>query len=363
MVLCVCATPLACAETAEAVFQKAAAALASQDYAAAESGFQAVLKVEPRSIPALGNLGVVYSRTRRYAQAIETYKTALRLAPADKGLATNLGLAYIKQEQYGAAVPVFRKLSSDSENTQARELLATCYLSLQENEAALDALAPLLARPAPDSAVLFMAGVARTRLKRPAEAQEAFTRMMRSVSSAQANFLMGKASYETQHLEEAAGFFRQALLADPHLDGAHRELGKTLISLRDDENAAKELRLADPEDAEALYFLGGVLSQSDPAAAIPLLNRAREMNPEFWGAFYYLGRIEVDRGRASEALPLLQRAARLNPEESAVQYQLGRALQKAGRSAEARAAFARVKQLKESSLQKEVDALQPAGKP
>jgi Flp pilus assembly protein TadD len=63
------------------------------------------------------------------------------------------------------------------------------------------------------------------------------------------------------------------------------------------------------------------------------------------------------------ALPLLERAAQLNPEEAAIQYQLGRALQKAGRPVEAGAAFARVRDLKSRSLDREVNALNPRSAP
>jgi protein O-GlcNAc transferase len=190
-----------------------------------------------------------------------------------------------------------------------------------------------------------MLGVALTRLNRTEEAHRAYTKMMSAVTPAQANFLMGKASYETERFAEAAEYFRTALESEA-VDGAHRELGKTLISLHDDENGEKELRLASPDDAEALYFLGGLLARTRPGEAIPILERARELSPDLWGPHYYLGRIYVEQGRAKEALPLLELAAKLNPAESAIQYQLGRALQKVGREAEAQAAFARVTALK-----------------
>jgi protein O-GlcNAc transferase len=357
---------LSCAlygQSAEAVFQQAASALASQDYAAAERGFEKVLRIEPGNVPALGNLGVIYSKTQRYTLAIDTYKRALRIVSGDKALSTNLGLAYIKQEQYTAALPVFERLAADPANLQARELLATCQVSLGHYDSAIQTLQPLLSKEPGNPGVLYMLGIACTRLKRPAEAQAAFTKMMEAVSPSQANFLMGKASYETQHFPEAAAFFRKAVEADPAFEDAHRELGKTLISLREDADAEAELRKCPAGDAEALYFLGGLLAQSRPGEAMPILEKASRMTPDFWGPMYYMGRIDVEQGRVKEALPLLERAARLNPNESAIQYQLGRALQKAGRAAEAGAAFARVKELKERSLDKEVHAISPDSKP
>jgi tetratricopeptide (TPR) repeat protein len=354
------AAPLCGSDSPEAVFRKASSALQNQNYKEAEAGFQAVLKLEPANVGALGNLGVVYSRTQRYTQAIEVYKRALRVAPGDKALLTDLGLAYVKQEQYAAAAPIFEKLAAaDPSNLQARELLASCRLSLEQFEPALVILGPLIEVEPDNPGVRYMQGIAFTRLKRSGEAQAAFTQMMGAANTAQASFLMGKASYETGDFERAADFFSKALAADPALEGAHRELGKTLTSLHRDDDAERELRKAGSADPEALYFLGALLSQTRPKEAIALLNRARELTPDFWGPLYYLGRIAVEQHRPNDAVPLLERAAKLKPQESAIPYQMGKALQQQGKPAEARAAFARVKELKDQALNKEMGILSP----
>jgi tetratricopeptide (TPR) repeat protein len=346
-------SPLTAGESAEALFKRAASALSLGDYTAAEQGFLAVLKVEPRNVGALGNLGVVYSRTHRYVQAIDTYKRALRVAPADSALLTNLGLVHIRQEQFAAALPIFQKLGADPQNLKARELYATCLIGTGKYSEARDVLS---AEPK-NTGVLYMLGIALTHLKQTDAAHAAWSRMMESASPAQASMLMGKASYETEKFEDAAGYFRKALEYDPQLTDAHRELGKALISLRENDAAEKELRQTAPDDAEALYFLGGLLAQNNRPDAIPILEKARQLSPDFWGSWYYLGKIGLDQGRVREAVADLSHAASLEPDEASVQYQLGRAFQKAGRPADAKAAFDRVRQLKAGSLQKEVDSL------
>lgn len=334
---------ISAAETAETIFRNATASLASQDYKAAEQGFLSVLKLEPRNIGAMGNLGVIYSRTHRFAQAIDVYQRALRFVPGEKFLTLNLGLAYMKQEQHAAALPIFDKLAlSDPGNRQAVEMAATCRLALGQTEAALESVQRLLQDDAGNPGLLYLKGVALTRLKRTDEAHAAYARMMETASPAQANFLMGKASYETGLFADAVDYYKKALT----VDGIHRELGKAYVSLRDDAKAEEELRRAGPEDGEAIYFLGALLSRVRPAEAIPLLEKARAANPDFWGPLYYLGRLQAERGQLRLAVPLLERAAKLNPNEPAIQYQLGRALLKVGREAEGRAALARVQELK-----------------
>jgi len=53
------------AEPAKEVLERAARALAAEDNPAAERGFQAVLREQPRQVAALSNLGVICSRTNR----------------------------------------------------------------------------------------------------------------------------------------------------------------------------------------------------------------------------------------------------------------------------------------------------------
>jgi tetratricopeptide (TPR) repeat protein len=350
---------IAAAESAEALFQRAASALSLQDYTAAEQGFLAVLRLKPRNAGALGNLGVVYSRTHRYLQAIDVYRRALRVAPADPELRANLGLVYIRQEQFAEALPIFEKLAADPGNQKARELYASCMVGVGKYEAARRVLEPLAASQPGNTGVLYMLGISLARLKQTDAAHAAWARMMEAASPAQAAMLMGKASYETENFEEAAGYFRKAMEAGTPSGDAHRELGKTLISLRDNDAAARELRLAGPEDSEALYFLGGVLAQENRSEAVVLLEKARSLNPDFWGSWYYLGKFLLDHGDVRAALADLASAAQLRPDESAVQYQLGRAYQKSGRAVEAKAAFERVRLLKARSLQHEVDTLRP----
>jgi len=348
------AAVLLSAQTAETQFRNAAAALSAANYAEAERGFQAVLKQEPRNVGALGNLGVVYSKTNRFAKAIDTYKTALKLAPNEPNLTLNLGLAYLKQEQFAEALPLFQKLPQSGRVSQ---LLATCFVETGDNQKALDTLAPLIADNPSDTGLLYLQGLALTRMKRTDEAHEVWNRMMATAAPAQALFLIGRASYETGSFEHAADYFRQALAADPNVPGGHRELGKTLVSLRDNAAAVKELRLADANDPEALYFLGGVLAQENDPAAVSTLEKAQSLNPDFWGPYYYIGKLQFEQGKLREALVNLERAARLKPDESAALYQLARAYQKAGRAAEAQAVFEKVRQLKAAAQQKEAEVL------
>ena len=350
-------------DTLETTFQKASVALSAGDYAAAERGFRAVLRAEPNHIGALGNLGVVYSRTHQTSKAIEVYRQALRLSPGDKGLLLNLGLAYVQEERYGQALPLFSEIvSSDPHHQQARELLATCRLYTGQLQPAVQLLESLRADYPRNAGVLYLLGVAYFRLKEPKKASAVLSELMNTASPAQANFLMGKANYDGERFEPAAENFRTTLNADPKFPGAHRELGKVYVSLRDNDEAEAELKLAlqaDKEDQEAHYYLGGLLFQMGRLQeAESHLAHARELSPDFWGPYYYLGRVRLQQKKPAEAVELLERAAALNPAQPAAFFQLARALDLIGKREESQKALDKFKQLQAEKLKKEEDAIQ-----
>src|ERR1700685_629008 len=81
------------ADTAKQTFESATQALNAGDYPAAEAGFNKVLKLDPRNVSALANLGVLYAKTHRYGKAIDVYQRALHISPRLREIQLHLGLA------------------------------------------------------------------------------------------------------------------------------------------------------------------------------------------------------------------------------------------------------------------------------
>ena len=327
------------------VFERAAKALSAGDLAAAEQGFLSVLKSEPNSVPALGNLGVTYARMERYTDAIAVYRRALKLIPGQPGLVLNLAIAYVKAGDYAEAKPLLLKLPP---TTQTRELLATSELFTGNPAKALDLLDGLPATPE----VLFVTGTAHLRLKHSAEAQVAFRQMFESTPAAQAHLLMGRAYADATLFDEALTELKRAVELDPSSMQARLDLAKIYISLRDNESAERELRrISTPE---AAYYLGAVLVQEDKNdEAIPILTRSITARPDAWGGYYYLGRAWLQKQQFAKAVPLLEKASRLGPDEQAVWFQLAKAYQANGQPDKAKAARARHTALAEKNRAKE----------
>jgi tetratricopeptide (TPR) repeat protein len=348
--LCLCGLFLCAAEPVKEVFERAARALAAADYQNAERGFQSVLHVEPRNIAALSNLGVIYSRTNRVDEAITVYRRALQLSPDDTALLMNLGLVYLRREEHTRALPLFaRAVAIDSQNLQARQLLAVCRAYTGQLEPAIRDLEALRIAAPHDENILFLLGFAYLKNQDPEKAKSIFALMLETAGPVRAEFMAGKANYEAALFPEAEQCFLKVLRLDSGFPGVHLELGRVYISLRRADEAMRELDLVlkeDPSNADANYILGSLLVQEDRCAeAITYLERARTLRPDSWATYFQLGKAKLRLGHAAEAIELLQRAVGLNPDESTAHYEFARALQAGGRRLEAGREFRRAQEL------------------
>lgn len=355
--LCLCALLVHAADSAKELFDRAVTALSAGDYDKAEQGFQAVLKQEPRNVAALGNLGVVYSRMGRSDQAIEVYRRALEVSPDDEAIHLNLGLAYFKQDAHAQALPLFAKVVAiDPRNLQARELLAVCRVYLRDLTPAIQDLEALRASNPKDENILFLLGFAYLRSHDAAKAKAIFQLMLEAVGPAQAQFLTGKANFDAHLFPEAASSFQEVLRLDPQFTGVHGELGKVYISLRQNDDAIRELQLALKEnrsDGDANYFFGVLLVQQGSfAEAVPHLEQAIKAKPDSWAPYFILGKALLRLGKPAEAVAPLERAVALNPaDEVSAYYQLGQALKASGRDAEARRALQKADELRTAAME------------
>jgi Flp pilus assembly protein TadD len=330
---------------AASIFEGGVQALSQGDLSRAEARFRDVLKQQPNHIGALGNLGVVYSKLDRPSDAIAVYRKALTLAPREPGLLLNLGLAHLKLNQYAEAKPLFQRIAAMGKpSPQVRELLATAQIFSGEVAPAMQDLESLQTPGA-----LYLLAVGYLKQKNPQGAQLAFENLMNALNRDQANFFAGKAYLETGYFEEAE---KSLLAAAPSTPGLQSELGKTLVSLRKEDEAVAAFRKAlqqAPEDTEAAYYLGALLSQNDNEEGLALLEKVRAKRPDSWGALYYLGKALLKQDKAAAAVPMLEKAAKLNPGESAIWFQLIQGYRKAGRPADSRAATVRFNVLKQEA--------------
>lgn len=336
--------------TAEEAFQAGQRELQAGRYATAESAFHEVLRLDPRSVAAYANLGVVYMRMSRFQAAVESLEKALQLAPDIPGIHLNLGLAFLRQNQFREAIPHFRRaLELAPGQSQARYLLGLCQYMVEDYDAAAKTLEPLYASFSSQLDYLFMLGASHGKAGREKEAARVFEQMLRvGGDSPRLHWLLGNA-FLTQQLNQKAVEELEKARADPNLPYLHYSVGLAYYRLRKmqeaEEALAEEIR-RNPEFASSYGLQGAVyLDLRELDKAIASYQKALQLNPNQAAAYYGLGRAHMLKGEVNEALKDLERAAVLKPDDDGIHFQLGQVYRRLGRKDEAAKEFARAQDL------------------
>jgi len=111
-----------------------------------------------------------------------------------------------------------------------------------------------------------------------------------------------------------------------------------------------------PPDNEVNILLEKAMSayqQEHYAVAIDCYNQAITLDPEVFGAYFYLAAALTIIGRHEEAIKAMEKAQALRPGNTAVYYNLGVLCKKIGRKAEARTYLEKALELvkKDSAVQ------------
>ncbi len=69
----------------------------------AREAYEAALRLVPRRIDALSNLGVVHARLGQYEQAIKHYTQALAVDASQPAIGLNLGIAFFQIQRFDQA--------------------------------------------------------------------------------------------------------------------------------------------------------------------------------------------------------------------------------------------------------------------
>src|SRR5690348_7013290 len=81
-----------------AYLEQAAQAMHAGNLALAEKSLRSAVAIDPQSMTALNNLGIVLAREGKPGAAIHFYQLALKVRPGDAATKRNLAIAYFKAQ-------------------------------------------------------------------------------------------------------------------------------------------------------------------------------------------------------------------------------------------------------------------------
>ncbi len=307
------------------------------DLEGARQAYEEALKLSPRRVDALANLGLVYLNLGRNDKAIETLSKALALKPELTSVRMFLGLARFRAGQFEAArQELVKALEAQPGHPQALHLLGLCLLKLDLIEdGALALEAALQANPNNVEAAYTLA-TAYIGIGEIEKAEALLEGALRGQHSAEVYLVRGSLLNAKRNAKDAIQELIKAKQLNEKLPTLRTQMGYAYLLLLEYEKAAGELRTAlaqNPADFHANAYLAWLFIQEKryPEAAERLAAGLRQ-KPDNATMLYQLGHIQQINGQIDLALTTLERAVRLRPEYLSAHVLLARIYSKLKRT-------------------------------
>ncbi|MGE0883807.1 MAG: tetratricopeptide repeat protein [Blastocatellales bacterium] len=289
------------------------------DLEGARQAYEEALRLTPRRVDALANLGLVYLNLGRNEKAIEVLSRTLDLKPELTSVRMFLGLARFRAGQFEAAhQELVKVLEAQPAHPQAPHLLGLCLLKLDRiEEGALALEAALQANPNNVEAAYTLA-TAYIGLGEIEKAEALLEGPLREKTSAEAHLVRGSLLNAKRNAKDAIQELSKAKQLNEKLPTLRTQLGFAYLLLPEYEKAASEF-LAElkqtPNDFHANAYLGWLYIQEKryPEAAERLTKVLRQ-KPDNATILYQLGNIQFISGQLEDSLRMLEQAVRLRPD-------------------------------------------------
>ncbi len=251
-------------------------AFARGDLDRAEALFREHVRRFPASAEGWSNLAAVQARRGQHAEAVPLYEKALKLDPKLVQVHFNLAVALGQLKRYPEAARHFRAfLKSYPNEARARQLLGLCLMESGDMRGALEELEKSYRLNPQDGSILYaLASRPRPRRRRGESGRlSGENRIQPCPGEADQGLLL----YRRGMWVEAKGAFREVVRLKPDFQPAVAALGRLELLERND------------------------------AAAIPLLERAVELNPHDAESAYQLGVLYDRNGDSEKGKKMLER--------------------------------------------------------
>jgi tetratricopeptide (TPR) repeat protein len=289
-------------------------------YEEAIASYESALRLAPSLTPVLLNLGIAHYRTSHFDQAVESLGRFLDAAPGHLQATQLLGLSYLELGRDAEAIErLERALATAPDDTAVLYGLGMAYLRTRSSK-----LDPIIERLGGGAAAHLLKGqsaLATYQFERAAAELEEAARMNPGLP--RLDYSLGVSYVKLARYQDARAALMREVARAPRDFSTLYYLAFTLEALGDLSGARGRL-----EDALAI--------EADSAEANTLL-----------------GKVLVKLGNNAEAAKAFEIAVRKDPEDGAKHFQLARVYQQLGRKEDAAREFAESERLKEKQLEQD----------
>lgn len=288
------------------------------DLAAAARAYESALKLSPKRIDALSNLGLVYAGLGQYGRAVQSFENALEIVPGHPAVLFNLGITYLQAGQNENARRTLAQLVEKQKgNYAARHYLGVALLKLgriQDGIAELDIVAS--AHPVDLDAVytLCSAYIKDGQLEKT---RQLIDGVISRHDTAEAHLIAGSYWMAAQNYRQAVVELRRAQELNPLLPELGSNLGGAYAMTGSRDMAIQLFQaylVKNPSDFDTLAFLGWLYIESDRMNdAAKMLNEAHAIRPDDIEVEFQMARLARANGQFQEAAGLLERVVAAAP--------------------------------------------------
>lgn len=288
------------------------------DLAGACRAYEAALKLSPRRIDALSNLGLAYGGLRQYKRAIQSFEKALEIDPKQPTVRFNLGLTYLQAGQNEKARETLGALAREQAgNYLARHYVGVSLLKLgriNEGIAELEAVA----RSHPeDLDALYTLASAYIKDMQLDKARGLIDSRINRQDTAEAHLIAGTYYMASQEYRPAVDELRRAQQLNPALPDLGSNLGSAYAMTGSQEMATRLFEAylqKHPSDFDSLAFLGWLYLDAERLDdAKSALTKAHQIRPADLEVMFQLARLARAQQRFDEAIALLERIVAAQP--------------------------------------------------
>jgi cytochrome c-type biogenesis protein CcmH/NrfG len=291
------------------------------DLAGACRAYEAALKLSPRRVDALSNLGLAYGGLHQYDRAIHAFEKALVIDPKQPTVRFNLGLTYLQAGQSEKARGTLGSLVREQGvNHLARHYLAVSLLKLGRIEEGIAELETVASNHPEDLEAIYTLASAYIRNKQLEKARPLVEGAISRGETAEGHLITGTYYMATQNYRPALVELRRAQQLNPVLPELGASLGGAyaLTGTGSLETASQmfEAHLQkNPTDFNTLAFLGWLYLESERMDdAEKLLNRALQIRPGDLDVMLQLARMARAKENYEEAAKLLEQVVAAKPD-------------------------------------------------
>ena len=334
--------------------QKAEGYLREKQPALAIPELQAAVALNPESVDAQANPGVLLFFQGKAAAAIPHFRAALKVQPGLAKIQGLLGMAEDRTLDFDDARKDMEAAFPSLEDRRFQMQLGLELVGLDTESGDLEKAAAILTqlrKANPDNAEVLYAAY-RTYSDLAGESMLALS--LAAPDSAQMHQLMAHEDYRQGNTTGAVAQYRKAIALDPHLPGIHFELAELLRTSKDEtvkKEAEQEYRAAlreDPQNEKSILRLAEIDAQrGNTEQSYKEYTKAVELQPADADAKLGLAKTLIEMNQTDKALALLEDAVRLEPTNATAHYRLATLYRKMGRADDAKREMELYKKFKE----------------